>query len=173
MKFLLMWCGGFMIMTGVCPAAEMVTTPRPVLDLASVADKGPWRVQLSPYAYHFSHSPEHKPVYLLGIEREEPDQSVVGMVFFSNSFGQPSLFIYPWGGVTRDLLGVDGLYFKWSAGLMYGYKGKYQDKVPFNYKGLNPAIVPALGYQINKKLDVQVDALGAAGVMLQASYRVF
>jgi hypothetical protein len=44
--------------------------------------------------------------------------------------------------------------------------GKYKDKVPLNYKGLSPAIVPTVGYQINKNYSFQLNLLGTAGLML-------
>ena len=58
---------------------------------------------VSPYAQHFHPSPEHRHVWLVGVERERADQSLAGAAFFSNSFGQPSTYIFPWGKVYRDV----------------------------------------------------------------------
>ena len=47
-------------------------------------------MEFSPYALHFSGDATHKPVVLLGVERERPDGIIWGGSVFSNSFGQPS-----------------------------------------------------------------------------------
>ena len=73
----------------------------------------------------------------LGLERERPDGIVWGGSVFSNSFGQPSAYVY--GG--QRLYGWspwDPLFAEWSAGLLYGYVGQYKNKVPLNYKGFSP-----------------------------------
>ena len=49
---------------------------------------------LSPYAYHFSSDPEHKPVWLIGLERQRTDGWLWGGAYFSNSFGQKSGTVY-------------------------------------------------------------------------------
>lgn len=124
-------------------------------------------LQLSPYTLHFSPSEEHKNVYMVGLEREHPGGKLDGFTFFSNSFGQPSIFIYPWGGVYRNILGVKPLSFKWTAGLLYGYKEPYENKVPLNFKGFSPAVIPALAYEFKPGWSAQVNILGTAGLMFQ------
>lgn len=127
---------------------------------------------VSPYAQHFHPSPEHKHVWLVGVERERADQSLAGAAFFSNSFGQPSVYLYPWGQTYRDLLGKEQLYVKWTAGLLYGYRAPYEDKVPFNHNGFSPAIIPAVGWQFESRYTVQLNFLGLNGAMLQFSLPV-
>lgn len=124
-------------------------------------------LQFSPYAYHFTYDSEHKETVMVGLEREHADAKIDGVVLFTNSFGQPSIYVYPWGGVFHDLAGVKGFSFKWSVGLMYGYVDPYQDKVPYNYKGFSPVILPALAYEFTPGWSVQLDLLGTAGLMLQ------
>ena len=128
-----------------------------------------WDFNVSPYSVHFSSSPDHKYVWLVGVERERSDGTITGAAYFSNSFGQPTGYIYPWGGVSKDILGVEHLYAKWTAGLLYGYKEPFQDKVPFNHNGFSPAIVPAVGYELDGGKKVQVNLFGAAGLMFQLS----
>lgn len=151
-----------------------------LLPIISHADSGTWRdgfsfrlepsdrlsLMYSPYTVHYTRSDEHRYVWLVGLERERADQRLSGMTYFSNSFGQPSTFIYPWGKVYRHVGGVEGLYAKWSAGLLYGYVGQYKDKVPLNVNGFSPAIIPSLGYELHG-IDVQLNVLAAAGLMLQ------
>jgi hypothetical protein len=146
----------------------------------SHADSGTWRdgfslrlepndrvsVMYSPYTMHYTRSDEHRYVWLVGLERERADQRLSGITYFSNSFGQPSTFIYPWGKVYRHVGGIEGLYAKWSAGLMYGYVGQYKNKVPLNVNGFSPAIIPSLGYELHG-VGAQLNVLGTAGLMLQ------
>jgi hypothetical protein len=84
----------------------------------------------SPYTYHFSKSDEHKYVWLVGVEREREDGRLSGITYFSNSFGQPSTYIFPWGQSYRNIGGISGLFAKWSGGLLYGYVEPYENKVP-------------------------------------------
>ncbi len=121
----------------------------------------------SPYTRHYDYDAEHKNVLMLGLEREHADARVDGISVFKNSFGQPSVYVYPLGGVYHAVGGIKGLSFKWSAGLIYGYLAPYQNKVPLNYKGLSLAIVPALAYEFMPGWSVQVDVLGTAGLMFQ------
>lgn len=64
------------------------------------------------------------------------------------------------------MLGHPQWFAKVSGGLIYGYKGAYKDKIPFNNYGLAPAIIPAMGYQINARDSVQIMLLGDAGFVL-------
>ena len=121
----------------------------------------------SPYTRHFSPSPEHEHVWLVGVERERNIGSVAGVALFTNSFGQPSMYYYPWGVSYRNLFGEPQLYAKITGGLLYGYKGRYEDKVPLNYNGFSPGIVPALGWDLGDGFGVQVNLLGFNALMLQ------
>jgi hypothetical protein len=123
----------------------------------------------SPYTRHFSPSPEHEHVWLVGLERERENGLVAGAAFFTNSFGQPSLYYYPWGMVYRNLGGNPQLYAKLTAGLLYGYTGKYQNKVPLNTNGFSPGVVPAIGWDLGDGFEIQANMLGLAGLMLQLS----
>lgn len=124
-------------------------------------------ITYSPYTRHFHYSPEHEYVWLVGIERERESSQLAGIAFFSNSFGQPSTYIYPWGKVYRDILDRPGLYLKLTAGMLYGYRGKYEDKVPLNHGGFSPAIVPGLGWEFGNRYQVQANLLGLNALMLQ------
>jgi len=130
-----------------------------------------WRVLFSPYTWHFSYDAAHKPVVMLGLERERPDGIVLGGTVFSNSFGQPS--VYAFGG--QRLYGWSPwkpLFAEWTAGLLYGYTGEYQHKVPLNYKGFSPGIVAGLGWQFSPVIAGQLNLLGTSGLMFQISIDV-
>lgn len=127
-----------------------------------------YRLQLSPYAQHWAaRDPEDRDVFLVGIEREHANGKLDGVAFFSNTFGQESLYIFPWGGVYKNIYGFSKLSFKWTAGLIYGYKPPFEDKVPLNFKGFSPGIVPALTYDFGSHWSGQLNLLGTQGVMLQ------
>ena len=103
---------------------------------------------------------------MVGLERERNDGRLSGITYFSNSFGQSSTYIFPWGQSYRNLGGVQGLFAKWSGGLLYGYVEPYENKVLLNVNGFSPAIIPSLGYERNG-YGVQLNFLAAAGLMLQ------
>jgi hypothetical protein len=130
-----------------------------------------WRLMGSPYTvhYHKDNEGEHEPVYMIGLERQRSDGWVWGGVYFSNSFGQPSGYVY----VGEKVIGFsrwDKLFFQWTAGVMYGYKEPYEDKVPFNYKGFSPGATVSLGWQFTREFSMQAITLGTAGMMFQAAW---
>lgn len=154
-------------------------TPPPT---ATSASENSWLVQVSPYTHHYHSSPDHKPVYLIGVERYNArynansaflgaDNSLWGLSYFSNSFGQPSGYAY-YGGVYNRLLALDKLYFKWTAGVLYGYRPPYENKVPYNHNGWSPGIVFGLGYKLTPQFSAQLNALGNAGAMITFTYQL-
>ncbi len=129
-----------------------------------------WRLVGSPYTYHFSNDPDHEAVYAIGLERQRSDKWFWGGTYFSNSFGQPSVYLY-FGQRYGKLFDVDQLFAQWSAGLLYGYKEPYEDKVPFNYNGFSPGAVFSLGWQFTREFSMQANLLGTAALMIQLSLR--
>jgi len=78
-----------------------------------------WRIEFSPHTTHYSYNPEHRPVHLLGLERESTaDNGFYGLALFSNSFGQDSGYLY----LGKSYYGVfdsyPKVYLKWSAGIL-------------------------------------------------------
>jgi hypothetical protein len=71
------------------------------------------------------------------------------------------------GGSYKSLFGVQPLSFKWTAGLLYGYKEPYEDKVPLNYKGFSPGVIFAFAYEFKPGWSAQINILGKAGMMAQ------
>jgi hypothetical protein len=128
-----------------------------------------WRLAVSPFSNHWRYSEEHQPVYALGLERQYDDHWLLGGSFFSNSFGQPSAYAYI-GRRSDGLFGEPSLYFQWSVGLMYGYVGKFESKVPLNINGFSPGALVSLGWQANRDWSFTVHALGDAGLMFQIGY---
>ncbi|TAG28160.1 MAG: hypothetical protein EAZ37_02285 [Burkholderiales bacterium] len=143
------------------------------LDFSKAADGTPLKMSLmlSPYTYHYNPKPTHRPVVLVGIEREYPNQKLDGAAVFTNSFGQPSIVVYPWGGVYKNIWGVDKLSFKWIAGVLVGYRGEFKDQVP-NIGGIAPAVIFALGYEFQPGWTAQVNAVGTAAAQFQLNVKL-
>jgi hypothetical protein len=132
---------------------------------------GHWRLALSPWSLHFSPSEEHKPVLALGLEWQRDDRWLWGGSYFTNSFGQPSVYLY-FGQRHGDLFSQPQLFAQWTAGMMYGYRGEYQHKVPFNSNGFSPGLLLSLGWAFDERSSAQINLLGTAGLMLQLSYEL-
>jgi hypothetical protein len=130
---------------------------------------GHWRVVGSPFSQHWRPSDEHEHVYAIGLERQRHDDWLAGASYFRNSFGQPSAYLYVGKRWTR-LFGVEELFGQATAGLLYGYRGKYEDKVPLNNNGFSPGAVVSGGWQFNRQWAVTAHLLGDAAVMFQLSY---
>ena len=118
----------------------------------------------SPYTHHWNYSPEHKPVALVAVNEQLPGNRFCGVALFSNSFGQPSTYVYA-GQQFNNLMGNPNLFGMVTAGILYGYVGKYENKVPLNHDGFSPAIIPSVGYRLNQHDSLQVSVLGSAGLM--------
>jgi hypothetical protein len=136
-----------------------------------------WLIQISPYTKHYHPSVDHKNVYLIGAELYNGnsqfwggDHSLWGLAYFSNSFGQPSAYGY-YGGVFNNLFGNEKLYFKWTAGVLYGYKPPFENKVPYNRDGWSSGIVFSPGYKFTPQFSAQINALGNAGAMISFTYQ--
>ena len=122
----------------------------------------------SPYTYHYSHDPAHRPVRMIGVERQSADGIVWGGTYFSNSFGQPSAYLYG-GQRLNNWSDYTPLFAQWTAGLLYGYKGEYKDKVPFNHGGYSPGAVLSVGWQFTPLYSAQLNVLGNSALMFQVS----
>ena len=48
---------------------------------------------------------------------------------------------------------------------MYGYVGKYKNKVPLNSNGFSPAVIPAIGLRLTPQISTEIHILGTAGLM--------
>jgi hypothetical protein len=132
---------------------------------AAANESSRWYLTLSTYTKHYYPKPIHKYVWLVGIERYDADNSFMGAAFFNNSFGQPSVYLYPWGQVYPNFWGYEKLTAKWSAGLIYGYVDPWEHKVPLNYNGFSPGFVPALSWKLGSGYEAQVSFPGGAGLM--------
>ncbi|PQO98951.1 sn-glycerol-3-phosphate transporter [Pseudomonas frederiksbergensis] len=112
-------------------------------DDASQKNQGFWYLQASVYTHHYSSDPEHNNHQdLIGLEREEPSGWLFGGATFRNSFSQRSYYAY--AGKRYESADYP-VYIKLSGGVVEGYHGQYQDKIPLNRFGVAPVIIPSLG----------------------------
>lgn len=135
----------------------------------SAHESDEWYLGLSPITHHYNPSNEHSPVWLVGVQRIRKSRDIAGIAYFSNSFQQPSVFIYPWGKIYRNFLGQPNVFAQWGAGLLYGYRDPYEDKVPFNHNGYSPGYIISFGYQFDNRIQTKLNLLGTAGIMFQVS----
>ncbi|MFP8779206.1 hypothetical protein [Hydrogenophaga sp. RWCD_12] len=138
--------------------------------LAQPAGTGERDLFLSNYTHHWTPSDEHQRVRALSVHQRLANDRFCGFSLFTNSFGQPSTYIFVGKRWPELVPGLPRLYGSVSAGLLYGYVSPYQHKVPLNVKGFSPAIVPTLGYQITPQLSVEAHVLGTAAVMFGAAW---
>lgn len=130
----------------------------------------PFMLQTSVATRHFHpSSAQNNHQELLNLEWNYKDNLLVGAASFRNTYRQPTQLVY-WGAKFHPLDSAPNAYLKVVAGLIHGYKGEYQDHIPFNQLGTAPAILPAVGY-CHKQLCSELIVFGAAGAMLTAGVR--
>ncbi len=173
-----------MLLTGVvlaCAAGHaLAQTPAAPADPQPAAAKSiwdapePWRTdrfyfQTSVLTVHFDSDPSHDNTSALIYgewrlrERWLGGQWLVGAALFDNSFGQSSQFVF--GGLLwRPIEKAPEFYVKVAAGVLHGYRGEYQDKIPFNNSGFAPGIVPAVGYCYHRVCGEMI-LFGTAGML--------
>lgn len=130
-----LWIYGLLLMAQTAHALAQ--------DDASQNNQGFWYLQASVYTHHYSSDPEHNNHQdLIGLEREEPSGWLFGGATFRNSFSQRSYYAY--AGKRYESADYP-VYIKLSGGVVEGYHGQYQDKIPLNRFGVAPVIIPSLG----------------------------
>jgi hypothetical protein len=139
-------------------------------DSDMLSSTGYREAMIAPFALHWRNDADHKPVVMLGLEGGTFDGPVWGAAAFSNSFGEPCAYAYV-GWRFDALFGVPNLFAKLTGGLLYGYKGKYERKVPFNHDGWGVAAIPAVGWRITPKDSIQFGLLGTAAAFFAYSRR--
>lgn len=139
--------------------------------LTAAPGSGGREIFLSNYTKHWEPSDAHQRVLAVSLQQNLANDRFCGFSLFTNSFGQPSVYVFVGKSWPHFMPTVPELYASLSAGVLYGYVKPYQNKVPLNFGGFSPGIVPTLGYQITPNLTVQTQWLGFAAVMVGASLR--
>jgi hypothetical protein len=126
-------------------------------------------VGVGPYVYHRIDNSDHNQwPRLIGVEYETGSHWLGGAAAFKNSYYQNAAFLY--AGKRWFIPSVDeNLYVKLTAGLVYGYRKPYEDKLPVNHDGFGIGIVPALGYQFGRA-NVQIQFLGTDAMAITFGY---
>lgn len=126
--------------------------------------------QTSVATTHFDPKPYHNNnTALINLERRSGTGLIMGGAYFQNSFDQPSQFVYV-GKLYYLPRTRETVYAKVAGGLLHGYKGEYQDQIPFNKYGVAPAILPALGFQ-TRTLGGEIVVFGTAGAMVTLGFK--
>ncbi|MCX4188530.1 hypothetical protein OMP95_11805 [Methylophaga sp. OBS4] len=120
-------------------------------------------LQAGTYKHYQSNDDYAGPDIFIALEAIKPDCRLYGLALFDNSFGQFSQYLYT-GKVWNYHGGLEGFHTKLTVGLLHGYKGEFQDKIPFNHYGIAPAIVPGAGYK-NGRFGADVFMLGLSGLL--------
>ena len=134
-------------------------------------------IQAAPATIHFHPDPEHADFsWMLGLEWQAPSRWLAGAAYFNNSFDQKCQYLYFGKSWSLDFISdrplfKDHLYVKLTGGVVLGYKGRYEDKIPFNHNGIAPGLIPALGYQYGD-FNIQANLLGDAGLMFTLGYNL-
>ena len=94
---------------------------------------------------------------------------LAGGATFKNSYDQQTLYLYGGGRYDYHLSENTKAYAKLTAGLLYGYRGEYKDKIPLNNLGVAPVILPAFGVS-HRRMNLEVVPFAAAGMMVNAGF---
>lgn len=167
-----------LVLAGLSPLVQAGLWPDdwqlcPGIDQAVDADLAgrSYEIYVSPYTHHWRSSRQHKPVAAVGLQRFLPNTRFCGFSLFSNSFGQPSAYAFTGKYWPHPIDAMPNLYFSVSAGILYGYVGKFKNKVPLNVGGFSPVIVPAVGYRLTARTAIEMQILGTAAVMFGFAWR--
>lgn len=146
----------------------------------TLSEAGLWTLMAGPLTLHYSDigrdtnstETKHKYVWLVGGEKMLTERYFAGAAFFSNSFGQPTQYVYA-GAKFRPFDDTPKFFAKISAGVIHGYKAPYDKKIPINTSsGWGLGVIPSIGWDVNDQFAAQLNVLGAAGLMLQMNATV-
>jgi hypothetical protein len=126
-------------------------------------------VEVGPYVYHRIDNSDHNQwPRLIGVEYETGAHWLGGAAAFRNSYYQNAAYLYAGKRWFIPSLN-ENLYIKLSAGLVYGYRKPYEDKLPVNHDGYGLGIVPALGYQFGRA-NLQLEFVGTDVMAITFGY---
>ena len=158
---------------GAMLIASMDLRAQQIADANGTEESGGWTVDqwyffTSLYTKHWDDDPEHvNHQKMLGGEAQMENRCVFGLALCDNSFGQASQYLY--GGYTWDLFGSELFHFKLTGGLLHGYEGRYQDKIPLNDLGIAPAVLPTFGFQYRSFI-AELNIAGTAAFTVTAGF---
>ena len=151
-------------------AQQGITLSSLVYDLIKPVPAEPyWYLQASVYTRHFKKNPDHNNHQeLIGLERHTENSYLLGGATFLHSYDKRSYYGYV--GKQFDFAGTP-FYSKVTAGLLYGYKDEYRDKIPLNRFEIAPVIIPSIGVKYHR-LGAEIVLLGTAATMLNIGFQL-
>ena len=139
-----------------------------------------WTFGYAPYTFYFSearkkheYEPDvkHSYVWLVQAEKQLSDRHIAGLALFRNSFGQPSQYVYYGWRFSPFPQSAPGLFFKFTGGVLHGYKRPFHRKIPLNTSsGWAVTVIPAIGGQFTPHVGGQINLLGKSALMFQINY---
>jgi hypothetical protein len=157
------WAGVWPSDWSVCPGIEQAPEDN---DIGQ-----PYEIFVSPHTHHWTYSEEHKQVIALSVSRILPNERFCGFSLFTNSFGQPSAYAFTGWYWPNPIASMPNVYATVSGGIVYGYVGRFKNKVPLNVGGFSPVIIPAVGYRLTPRVAVEMQVLGTAALMFGVTWR--
>lgn len=142
------------------------------LDADEIAEGGLVQLNFGPYIQHYNPNPKYNAYpWFTGLEWESPSRWEIGGAVFSNSYNQPSGYLY---GGKRFIRGTpdEHLFFKITAGVIIGYFKPYDRKIPLNADGIGLGLVPAVGYKY-QRFTTQIAILSTSALMLNLGYDIW
>ena len=170
----------FVALSGIIVFASTSISAQELKMSTTLSEAGLWTIMAAPVTLHYSDMKrksdstdvKHSYVWLLGAEKMLDERYFAGVAFFSNSFGQPTEYVYA-GAKFRPLDDMPKFFAKISAGVIHGYKSPYDKKIPINTSsGWGLGVIPSIGWDFNDQFAAQLNVLGSAGVMLQMNATV-
>ena len=129
-----------------------------------------WRFQTSIATRHRNPREEHDTSpELINIELWLKNNWHGGVAFLENSYNQPTQYLYV--GKAWDIFGSQHFYWRLTGGLIHGYVDEHEDKVPLNYNGFSPGIIPAIGAKY-KNVFTEVQAGGISVIMWTVGFSI-
>lgn len=126
---------------------------------------GRWNFNVTAYTKHFDPTPQYNNRQnTLDVEHWMDNGWLQGAAYLRNSFNQPTAYVYL-GKLWRPLEDYPVAYFKLTGGILYGYKGEYKNRVPFNYRGFAPALLPSFGLA-GKRFIGEILFFGLSGMFI-------
>ena len=127
------------------------------------------RVSLGTYE-HFNPKPNHQGNrVILSYDYFYSNSNFYGLALFNNSFDQFSQYIYK-GHTYKSRF--TNIHYELSYGIIHGYKGKYQDRIPINTEeGFGIGVIPSIYYD-NKGNLFGLSLMGGAGLIFSYSKKI-
>jgi hypothetical protein len=127
-------------------------------------------IQFATYV-HFSPSDRHEgPAVYYGAEVHKPSRWLYGLGLFNNSFGQFSQIVY--FGKQYNLTRLHpNLHFKFTGGIVHGYKGEHRDDLPITFGDIAPFVVPSIGVH-DDHWSADLVLLGTRALMVNIGFTI-